>query len=657
MNADDKEDDEFTSSSDSGSEDEFEERGNPEDEDVEDINSHSKETSTIGRGSMSHHATHAHPDGRYSSHYTHGWSHVGRPYPTYALGPSSSHYTTSSPLGHPYPHQHGTPSPPVHALPAKHGTIPSSSHHSTPSPPADVYLHDHSIKSFLSHHTTPSPSVHPAHSPRVDDEHTSTSRRPPAPHRHSSARSSSIRLHSSIPRAIEEIPYFFRPPTAPAEGENPLIYLIAEHDMLHHSFVAAGKMSLVFKSGYLKEGLKWEYVPQSQRDIYWLRWKVFFTWDLQMSFAIYDAWCRKAAIWYMGNIYLIAKKRITPIYLTDEVFKHYKRMRATDEAFKKKSEQMSTNRKSEVGGPTLVFRCIALEVYLLDIVVTSWKRSFNVVPHGRRCFNTSTPMAMTTKLSSIRDLRKLILEEMSTQTPDTSIDEDVVYLEVVPEVKGRVYGLGSQGYHRSISLGEASSSRGPVYGPHELEKLQQDHQRLQEILLKERMEKQEQMQKDKMEHQEENREMHDRLSLTERSGPQSDDQPGHLTTDITYSQSAHLDDHQPGHRTNPCRRMSEDQRHLLDDHDEYVHRWHLILVLLIEKELTRLLCFCWLKALGINNILGFDWLASPAPEAMIRALEVLYALGVLDEVAKLTSPIGFQVLDIPLDLDGKRSPS
>ncbi|KAK9140588.1 hypothetical protein Scep_010269 [Stephania cephalantha] len=224
--------------------------------------------------------------------------------------------------------------------------------------------------------------------------------------------------------------------------------------------------------------------------------------------------------------------------------------------------------------------------------------------------------------------------------PDTSIDEDAVYLEVVPEVKGRVYGLGSQGFHRSISLGEASSSRGPAYGPHELEELQRDHQRLQETLLKERMERQEQMQRDKMERQEENREMQDRLArmeallmqhlgirphvpptprtppspVTERSRPQSDDQRGHLTTDITPSQSAHPDDHQPGHWTDPHILLPEDQRHLLDDHDEfmYVHRWHLILVLLIEKELTRLLCFCWLKALGIDNILGFDSLASPS---------------------------------------------
>ncbi|KAK9125484.1 hypothetical protein Scep_014330 [Stephania cephalantha] len=219
-----------------------------------------------------------------------------------------------------------------------------------------------------------------------------------------------------------------------------------ELGLLHPSSVAAKKMSLVFKSGYLKEGWKWEYV--------------FFTWDLPMSFAIYDAWCRRAAIRYTGNIYLIAKKRIAPVYLTEEVFEHYKRMRATDEAFKKKSEQMSSNRKSEVGG---------------------------------------------------RDR----LEEMSTQTPDASIDEDAVFLEVVPEVKGRVYGLGSQGYHRGISSGGASSSRGPAYGLQELEELQRDHQRLQETLLKERMERQEQMQKDKMERQEETREMQDRLARME----------------------------------------------------------------------------------------------------------------------------------------------
>ncbi|XP_057538264.1 probable pre-mRNA-splicing factor ATP-dependent RNA helicase DEAH9 isoform X2 [Amaranthus tricolor] len=64
---------------------------------------------------------------------------------------------------------------------------------------------------------------------------------------------------------------------------------------------------------------------------------------------------------------------------------------------------------------------------------------------------------------------------------------------------------------------------------------------------------------------------------------------------------------------------------------------------------TLVSCVIQLKALGIDNILGFDWLASPSPEAMIRALEVLYSLNVLDDDAKLTSPTGFQVAEIPLD--------
>ncbi|CAA6665809.1 unnamed protein product [Spirodela intermedia] len=48
-------------------------------------------------------------------------------------------------------------------------------------------------------------------------------------------------------------------------------------------------------------------------------------------------------------------------------------------------------------------------------------------------------------------------------------------------------------------------------------------------------------------------------------------------------------------------------------------------------------CVIQLKSLGIDNILGFDWISPPAPESMIRALEVLYSLGVLDDDAKLTT--------------------
>ncbi|KAK9098729.1 hypothetical protein Syun_025774 [Stephania yunnanensis] len=261
---------------------------------------------------------------------------------------------------------HGTPSPPVNALPPQHGFIPSLSHYSTPSPPADVYPHDHGITPSSSHHATPSPSGHPAHSLGVGDEHTSTSRRPPAPHRHSSARSSSSRLRSSIPHPIEEISDFFRPPTALVESENPFIYLIAEHGL------CSSLRTCQCPLRYMMRGVGGQ---------------------------------------------------------------------PSDEAFKKTSEQMSSNRKSEVGGSGTSIS--------LHSAGSIFARQYG-----------DTLAELTRRL-----------EEMSTQIPDTSIEEDAVYLEVVPEVKGRVYGLGSQGYHRSISSGGASLSRGPAYKLHELEEL------------------------------------------------------------------------------------------------------------------------------------------------------------------------------------------
>ena len=55
-----------------------------------------------------------------------------------------------------------------------------------------------------------------------------------------------------------------------------------------------------------------------------------------------------------------------------------------------------------------------------------------------------------------------------------------------------------------------------------------------------------------------------------------------------------------------------------------------------------------LKALGVENIMSFDWIAPPPAEAMIRALELLHALGALDADAKLTSPLGIQMAELPL---------
>ncbi|KAK9139582.1 hypothetical protein Scep_009263 [Stephania cephalantha] len=50
--------------------------------------------------------------------------------------------------------------------------------------------------------------------------------------------------------------------------------------------------------------------------------------------------------------------------------------------------------------------------------------------------------------------------------------------------------------------------------------------------------------------------------VTERSRPHSDDQQP--------SQSAHPDDQQLGHWTDPHMSLPEDQHHLLDDHDEFM---------------------------------------------------------------------------------------
>lgn len=43
-----------------------------------------------------------------------------------------------------------------------------------------------------------------------------------------------------------------------------------------------------------------------------------------------------------------------------------------------------------------------------------------------------------------------------------------------------------------------------------------------------------------------------------------------------------------------------------------------------------------LKALGIEDILHFDFLSSPSAESMIYSLELLYSLGALDDNCKLT---------------------
>lgn len=56
-----------------------------------------------------------------------------------------------------------------------------------------------------------------------------------------------------------------------------------------------------------------------------------------------------------------------------------------------------------------------------------------------------------------------------------------------------------------------------------------------------------------------------------------------------------------------------------------------------------------LKALGIENVLRFDYLSAPPSELMVKALELLYSLGALDDDAQLTRPLGTNMAELALD--------
>jgi ATP-dependent RNA helicase DDX35 len=56
-----------------------------------------------------------------------------------------------------------------------------------------------------------------------------------------------------------------------------------------------------------------------------------------------------------------------------------------------------------------------------------------------------------------------------------------------------------------------------------------------------------------------------------------------------------------------------------------------------------------LKALGIDNIVRFDFLTAPPSQLVIRALEILYSLGALDDYAKLTRPLGLRMAELSVE--------
>lgn len=57
----------------------------------------------------------------------------------------------------------------------------------------------------------------------------------------------------------------------------------------------------------------------------------------------------------------------------------------------------------------------------------------------------------------------------------------------------------------------------------------------------------------------------------------------------------------------------------------------------------------YLKSLGIDNLHKFAFLDSPPDSALMKALEVLYSLGAIDDQGQLTEDIGYQLAELPLE--------
>lgn len=56
-----------------------------------------------------------------------------------------------------------------------------------------------------------------------------------------------------------------------------------------------------------------------------------------------------------------------------------------------------------------------------------------------------------------------------------------------------------------------------------------------------------------------------------------------------------------------------------------------------------------LKALGIDNVLRFNFPSAPPSKNLVTGLELLYALGAIDNNGDLTTPLGLTMAEMPLE--------
>ncbi|KAK9154960.1 hypothetical protein Sjap_002440 [Stephania japonica] len=251
------------------------------------------------------------------------------------------------------------------------------------------------------------------------------------------------------------------------------IRLIANDTELHPSHFCARRMTKVFKRWMIPEGYCWKSVPPHHKDKYWRHWKVFFRWDDTIpEDLIRAAYDRLAGIRYTALMHKLKKKRVQPVYVIDEAWRRYLEYWESED-FLARSSQATADRNTEVKGPgtgpskhsggSMSF--VTTQERLNDSsetppTVNELYLYLHTVNHDRMTF-------IDTRSERFYDRLQRRCQELTQATPDQSVDDEAVYLNVAGECpKGRVYGLGSLGRKkRRYADPSASTSEMPDMVP------------------------------------------------------------------------------------------------------------------------------------------------------------------------------------------------
>ncbi|KAK9154998.1 hypothetical protein Sjap_002478 [Stephania japonica] len=164
--------------------------------------------------------------------------------------------------------------------------------------------------------------------------------------------------------------------------------------------------------------------------------------------AAYD---KLAGIRYTALMHKLKKKRVQPVYVIDEAWRRYLEYWESED-FLARSSQATENRNTEVEGPgtgpskhsggSVSF--VTTQERLNDSsetppTVNELYLHLHTVNHDRMTF-------IDTRSERFYDRLQRRCRELTCATPDQSVDDEAVYLNVAGECpKGRVYGLGSLG--------------------------------------------------------------------------------------------------------------------------------------------------------------------------------------------------------------------